>query len=118
MDLQPEHLDAMRDYLVFGSRLRSTDDLRESIARALGVDLVAHESGYMGGAYFRAGPLDDEHVVLRSNVDASRPELEPAYPDFCDYPTILEINATDRSDDLRERLRVVAELEHLQTTRM
>lgn len=91
-------------FLLFGSQVDDLQELKRQIERALEVALRLHESGCMGGDYYRARTIYGEEVVLRRNVDQSRPEPEPMYEEFVAYPTILEINATTRASDIRDKL--------------
>lgn len=102
-----------RRYDLYGSKRQDIQELRGMLEKKLGVSFEARESGYMGGEYFRSGALGSEEFVLRRNVDASTPDLEVVYEEFSDYPVILEVNATDRADELSQILTSMPDLESL-----
>ena len=60
----------------------------------------ARESDYQNGLYFRAGKKAGEHFELKENVDLfDGDSMEMKFPEF---PTLLYINATFRSEELKE----------------
>ena len=78
------------------SKLEVTKLLLES---ALNVAFSTHESAYRGGKYFRQGNLIEEHFELLRNIDLF--DGRPSEPDFKDYPVLLYVNRTSRSDFLQ-----------------
>ena len=59
----------------------------------------ARESDYQNGLYFRAGKKAGEHFELKENVDLfDGDSMEMKFPEF---PTLLYINATFRSEELK-----------------
>jgi hypothetical protein len=79
----------------------STDDLeatRLAIEQALGIRLVAHESLYLGGDYYRLGHGDEEQFVLRRNIDLL--DAEPAELKFPQARILFYVNETERSEEI------------------
>ena len=98
----------MAAYDLYGSTSQALDDIRSSVEKALGVTFEARESSYQGGDYYRYGPAAGEHFVLKSNVDPY--DGEPAETRFPQYPTLLYVNSTSRSAELRGRVEALTEL--------
>ncbi len=83
----------------------NTDDLeaaRLGIERALGIRLVALESLYLGGDYYRLGYGDEEQFVLRRNIDLL--DGEPAELKFPQAQILFYVNATSRPEEIEKLL--------------
>jgi hypothetical protein len=103
----------MKCYDLYGTKSLDLDELRVAVQRALDIELHRHESGYLGGDYFLAGDLRDEHVLIQRNHVSDGDEDEVAEPEFADYPILLLVNATTRGDELKGRLAAIAGMDFL-----
>lgn len=93
----------MKSYDLYGFKDRNLEDARQAIEDALGIKFASHESLYLAGEYFRYGTGDDEHYILRRNLDPF--DGEPAEPSFPGMNILLYINKTERSSEI-ERLLI------------
>lgn len=88
----------MKTYDLYGL---STDDLeaaRLAVEQALGIKLVAHESLYFGGDYYRLGRGREEHLILRRNKDSF--DAEPAELKFPQARILFYVDGTERSEEI------------------
>jgi len=88
----------MAAYILYGSKL-SLAEAKEIFEELLTLQFEARESTYQGGEYFHAGSRTGEEFELKENVDPF--DDDPAEMNFPEFPTLLYINATLRSDELR-----------------
>jgi hypothetical protein len=103
----------MRCYDLYGTRTLAVEELSAAVEDALALNLERHESGYLGGDYFVAGDLRGEHFVVQRNHVDDGDEEEVAEPEFANYPTLLQVNATLRGDELKARLSSIDGLDFL-----
>ena len=89
----------MPTYTLYGSQL-SLAEAKEILQELLALQFEERESTYHGGEYFRAGNKAGEHFQLKENVDPF--DDDPAEMNFPEFPSLLYISATLRSDELRE----------------
>lgn len=79
----------------------STSELRDLLERTLELKFAEHESLYLG-VYYRSGGLRGEHVIVQANEPDDEGDLPE--PDFEVFRTLVEINESERADELRIRL--------------
>src|SRR5947208_1547401 len=91
-------------YDMFGIVADDLEAAREIVERLLSVRLVAHESGYRGGEYYRLSDVGREHLILQRNYDDF--EREWTEPSQKDKPFLLYVNETERSREVQEALTV------------
>lgn len=91
---------------LYGVMCATLDEARLLIERALGMQLKPHESLYFGGDYYRHEVPPSETLILRPNLDGI--DGECAELDHPQYPFLLYIEGTHRSDSLNARLSIVA----------
>ena len=99
-------------YDLYGVRSASFDAARASVERAIGVELIRHDSDYLG-EYFLAGAVDGEHFQLQRNYHVG--EEEWLEPDHRDTPYLLYVNnaaAPERTRALLERQPSIRRLRH------
>ena len=78
------------------------DEVRSEIESVLAVRLVAHESDYHGGDYFK-GAIDGVDLVLQTNFVED--DGEPTEAEFPDAAVLLYVNGAQAAvDGLREVL--------------
>lgn len=95
----------MKTYDLYGLSCRNLEEAKARVEPALGVTLIAHESGYHCGDYYRYKDVGEEHFILQRNFDDLEGEwTEPANQD---QPLLLYVNETDRSAELRDALEQV-----------
>lgn len=101
----------MRTYDLYGSRSDSLSEMCMALASVLGVTFELHDSDYMGGDYYVAGSLAGEHFIVCKNVIRNCDDMpEPDYPEFT---IIVEVNANERPDDVRQLLARIEGLQFL-----
>ena len=71
---------------------------RNVVEEVLGKKMIEHDSSYRG-EYLRLD-IGYENFILQSNFDLS--EKECFEKDFANYPVILYVNYTNRSEKLKE----------------
>ena len=73
----------MAAFDLYGLHSETLEAAREAIEVALRRKLVAHESGYHAGPYYRLGQPGDEHFILRRNFDEFEDEwAEPTFEGY------------------------------------
>jgi hypothetical protein len=98
---------------LYGATNFSMRDLRDEVENVLSINFNLHDSLYRGGDYFRAGELAGEKFVIQLNHFEFYGEPETAEPEYSNYSVILRISSTDRGDELRKKLGMIAGLEFL-----
>jgi len=90
-------------YDLYGIECADIGVARAIVEGALKITLVAHESGYRCGEYFRYKDVGDEHFILQKNYD----EFEDEWTEesFSQYPQLLYVNETTRSEELGKFLQ-------------
>ena len=89
----------MATHILYGSKL-SLAEAKEILEELLTLQFEARESTYQCGEYFRTGNRAGEHFELKKNADPF--DGDPVEIKFPELPTLLYINATSRSEELRE----------------
>jgi hypothetical protein len=92
----------MATFDLYGLQSSSLEAACDTIEAVLGIKLVAHESGYHGGAYYRLGQAGSEHFILQCNYDSFDDEW--AEPESREQAYLLYVNETGRAQDLERRL--------------
>lgn len=93
---------SLRSYDLYGVRCESMEHARSVIESLLNIVLIAHESGFHCGEYYRLYDVGQEHFILQNNYDAFEGEwTEEAFQEF---PILFYVNETDRSGDLKSVL--------------
>ena len=67
---EPHTFWSVKSSHIYGVDAPSLEDARSSVQRALGVELVSHDSDYRGGLYFRLG----EELILQRSDDPGDPD--------------------------------------------
>lgn len=92
-----------KSYDLYGIECEGIDITKAVIETLLNIVMVAHESGYHCGEYYRFNDVGQEHFILQYNYDDFEDEwTEEAYSK---YPLLLFVNETLRSNELEECLR-------------
>lgn len=89
----------MKTYDLYGIAAVSLEEAREIVEVTLRIHMQAHESGYHGGVYYRMNDVGSEHFLLKRNYDDC--EVEWAEPQHKEWPFLLYVNETARSNDVR-----------------
>lgn len=89
----------MATYILYGSKV-SPAEAKGILEELLTLQFEARESDYQGGEYFHAGSMTGEDFELKKNVDPY--DGDPVEMKFPEFPTLLYINATSRSEELRK----------------
>lgn len=72
---------------------------RELINQLFGIVVEERHSEYQGGNYYKYGDNESENFLLKRNLDPF--DGEAVEMDFPDYPIILYINETMRSEEIK-----------------
>ena len=101
----------MKRFDLFGTKEQTLTETADAVARAIGVSFELHESGYLGGEYFRSLGLEGEEVLVQANAEDEEGYLTE--PDFADFPTLVYVNRG--SEEFARALEAVPELELLRS---
>ncbi|TQV78839.1 hypothetical protein FKG94_12525 [Exilibacterium tricleocarpae] len=102
-----------KSYDLYGIDCESLDIARTLIEALLNIVMMAHESGFRCGEYYRLYDVGQEHFILQNNYDDF--EGEWTEESFSKYPNLFYVNETNRSSDLKAVLlkdKRVALLKH------
>ena len=91
----------MATYILYGSKV-SLSKAKEILEELLTLQFEARESEYQGGEYFHAGCMIAESFELKRNVDPF--DGDPVEMNFPEFPTLLYINESSRSEELIKSL--------------
>jgi len=89
----------MATYILYGSKV-SPSEAKGILEELLTLQFEARDSDYQNGEYFRAGNKTGEHFELKKNADPF--DGDPVEMKFPDFPTLLYINVTSRSEQLKD----------------
>lgn len=87
-------------YDLYGTMLQELATVRSEIEIVLQIVFRPHQSDWRSGDYWRSGELGQENFILQSN----RSDDEPAELEFAEFPTLLYVSNTERSDAIRSAL--------------
>ena|SRR3569832_913760 len=76
------------------------NSVKTAIETAIGVRFTPHDSWYRGGTYFRFDDASGEKFLLQRNLDQD----EVAEPEFAEFPVVLYVKNTMRSDQIASLL--------------
>lgn len=99
-----------KSYDLYSIQSESLEHARSIVEHALGVALLAHESGYRGGNYYRLDNPSTENLLLQPNRIS---DDEWAEPNHEGEPFLFYVNGTIRSDELYAKLTAVASVRRL-----
>jgi hypothetical protein len=102
---------------LYGSKSLSIDELKAAVEPVLGIEFAPHYGDYRGGDYWYWGPLGEgESITIQLNAyDTADPD-EILEEEFAEYAVLLHLEATERADEVRDALAVVADLDFLERT--
>jgi len=92
----------MRANDIFGFLSNDLDGVRHSLEARLRIRFVPHESSFRGDYYLYEDP-NGEELLLEMNMDPE--DGEPFYSDFSEYPILLIVGYTTRSEQLTKLLQ-------------
>jgi hypothetical protein len=92
----------MAFYDLYGFSSLDIQGAKQLLEKALDLEFQAHESAYQGGIYFQHGNANEEHLVLKQNLDPY--DGEAAELSFSKYPVLFYVNDTARSEDFQQRI--------------
>lgn len=92
----------MNVFDLYGFKHADLEAAREAVESTLGLQLLAHDSGYLGGLYYRLGEGREESFELASNFRDSEGELRE--PEFSDFGVLLYISWSSRTEELEKNL--------------
>lgn len=91
------------NYDLYGFSSSDISHLAAILSRALSIEWILHESDFKG-KYYRFGMPGEEEFILQYNFDERENEKEWNEPEFKQYPVVLYINNTQRSEEIRKLL--------------
>ncbi|WP_086932714.1 hypothetical protein [Agarilytica rhodophyticola] len=89
-------------YDMYGFKFDDINTAKSFIDEALNIEMVAHESGYHCGDYFRFGDVGKEHFILQRNFDDF--EQEWTEESYSKYPLLFYVNETKRNESISKLL--------------
>ncbi|MDX2247314.1 MAG: hypothetical protein SF052_11080 [Bacteroidia bacterium] len=89
-------------YDLFGFKESDLEKVKSEIETQLEILFTSHESMYKGGIYYRLGDILSENFELQKNIDLL--DGEPLEDEFKDFPILLFVNRTIRSEEIVELL--------------
>ncbi|MBM0280190.1 hypothetical protein [Pseudomonas chlororaphis] len=92
----------MTAYDLYGFKSLSVLEARSKIEERLGFSFEERESSYQGGDYYKFGDKGEESFVLKRNVDPF--DGEPVEQIFSEYPVLLYVDMTLRSEEIKSLL--------------
>ncbi|MCY0964168.1 hypothetical protein [Parathalassolituus penaei] len=93
----------LKSYDIYGIDCESLSIARAAVEALLDIIMIAHESGYRCGRYYRLNDVGQEHIVLQNNYDEYDDEWTEEK--YVDYPFLLYINETLRSSEIANFLQ-------------
>lgn len=91
-----------KSYDLYGIDCENLNVARVLIESLLNIAMLAHESGFHSGEYYRLYDVGQEHFILQHNYDDFEGEWMEEV--FSKYPILFYVNETDRSSDLKASL--------------
>ena len=92
-----------KSYDLFGIECDDINIARTIIEVILNISMIAHESGYHCGEYYRLYDVGQEHFILQKNYDDF--EEEWTEETYLKYPLLLYVNETLRSSEFVKHLQ-------------
>ena len=90
-------------YDLYGAASDDMNKAKLALEEALKIKFIARDSTYNCGEYFLSGQKGEENFVLKRNLDPF--DLAPLEMDFPQYPMLLYVNHTSRSEELFDRIQ-------------
>lgn len=90
----------MRTFDLYGFNSKDLEGTAKEVAECLAIEFASHDSSYRGGAYYRSGKAGSEEFILQRNLDFM--DSEPIEASFPEYPLLLYVGPTMRSDEIRQ----------------
>lgn len=92
----------MAAYDLYGFTSDNLQAVRSMLESSLSIRFDERESEYHEGEYFQWGKNQNEHFVLKRNIDPY--DREPSETTFPTHQILFYVNDTVRSQDLQEQL--------------
>ena len=102
----------MKRFDLYGACCQSIFEVKEQLEAHLNCALKLHESGYMGGEYYRSTAPPEDLKVLRHLPDDEGYHLEDG---FEAWPVLVYVSNSERWAELDVALSRVPGLVHLRT---
>jgi len=99
---------------LYGFRENGLNALKAVIEMALGIQMAAHESFYLGGDYYLAKLPDGIEISLQRNRDLR--DAGPRYDDFPNIATLLFVSSPTNVNTLHGQLACIEGIRYLQRT--
>jgi len=93
----------MHIYDLYGFLSSDLDQVKDALETCLDIRFVPHEGSFRGEYYLHEHPNNEERLSLQMNVDPE--DGEPLYREFAQFPIILHVNDTNRSEGLAKLLQ-------------
>ncbi|MCP3022878.1 hypothetical protein [Cupriavidus basilensis] len=92
----------MAAYDLYGFKGASIFEAKSKIEERLKFSFEKRDSSYQGGLYYRFGENESECLTLKRNIDPF--DGESVEQMFSDYPVLLYVDMTLRSEEIRSLL--------------
>jgi hypothetical protein len=93
----------MSVYDTFGFLCSDLEQVRAAVEACLGIRFVPHESSFLGDYYLHGERYEKGNLLLRINLDPE--DGEAAYPEFSEFPVILEASDPNEPERLSTLLK-------------
>ena len=90
-------------YDTFGFLASDLEQVKDALENCLGVRFVPRESSFRGEYYTRGEPYEKERLLLQKNVDPE--DGGPLHAKLSEFPVLLHVSDTDRSEELAALLQ-------------
>ena len=89
----------MAVYDLYGFSSIEISDVKILVEESLNIEFTARNSTYQGGDYYIWGNRGEANILIKRNVDPF--DGEPSEMAFGEYPVLLYVNNTERSEIIR-----------------
>ncbi|WP_124337817.1 hypothetical protein [Pseudomonas chlororaphis] len=92
----------MAAYDLYGFKGVAVLEAKSKVEERLSFSFEERESFYQGGRYYKFGGGESESFVLKGNIDPF--DGEPVEQKFPDFPILLYVDVTLRSEEIKSLL--------------
>lgn len=92
----------MAAYDLYGFKGSSIFGAKSKIEGKLNISFEGRDSSYQGGVYYKFGEKESEVFIVKRNIDPF--DGEPVEKMFSDYPVLLYVDVTLRSEEIKSFL--------------
>lgn len=102
----------MKRFDLYGACRGSLQDVRDAIEQGLGSEFALHESGFLGGEYFRSVTPAEEILIQANTPDQEGYSPEP---EFKEWAILVYVNDSTRWDEVDRLMSRIGALTRLRS---